>query len=103
MNGPALAFVDLCEAAGIAPDEPVAIGSDAHKTLFCQTLLDTFNPYLPAVLDWPKLDDAARARLVSLPIWDIAVQTEGKAGRSEERRVGKECSLPCRSRWSPYH
>ena len=23
--------------------------------------------------------------------------------RSEERRVGKECSLPCRSRWSPYH
>ena len=24
-------------------------------------------------------------------------------GRSEERRVGKECSEPCRSRWSPYH
>ena len=23
--------------------------------------------------------------------------------RSEERRVGKECSEPCRSRWSPYH
>ena len=25
------------------------------------------------------------------------------ASRSEERRVGKECSSPCRSRWSPYH
>ena len=25
------------------------------------------------------------------------------SGRSEERRVGKECSEPCRSRWSPYH
>ena len=25
------------------------------------------------------------------------------AERSEERRVGKECSSPCRSRWSPYH
>ena len=25
------------------------------------------------------------------------------AGRSEERRVGKECIPPCRSRWSPYH
>ena len=25
------------------------------------------------------------------------------AWRSEERRVGKECSEPCRSRWSPYH
>ena len=25
------------------------------------------------------------------------------ASRSEERRVGKECSRLCRSRWSPYH
>ena len=25
------------------------------------------------------------------------------AGRSEERRVGKECLRLCRSRWSPYH
>jgi hypothetical protein len=24
-------------------------------------------------------------------------------GRSEERRVGKECKPECRSRWSPYH
>src|SRR3546814_19051098 len=23
--------------------------------------------------------------------------------RSAERRVGKECVSPCRSRWSPYH
>ena len=28
---------------------------------------------------------------------------EGSCVRSEERRVGKECSSPCRSRWSPYH
>src|SRR3546814_12532003 len=27
----------------------------------------------------------------------------GSAGRSEERRVGKECVSTCRSRWSPYH
>src|SRR3546814_13718504 len=25
------------------------------------------------------------------------------SSRSEERRVGKECVSPCRSRWSPYH
>ena len=25
------------------------------------------------------------------------------AARSEERRVGKECHVVCRSRWSPYH
>src|SRR3546814_15486226 len=26
-----------------------------------------------------------------------------RLGRSEERRVGKECVRTCRSRWSPYH
>src|SRR3546814_15898009 len=26
-----------------------------------------------------------------------------EAGRSEERRVGKECVSTCRSRWTPYH
>src|SRR3546814_14341077 len=30
-------------------------------------------------------------------------QHDGKTGRSEERRVGKECVSTCRSRWSPYH
>lgn len=58
---------------------PIRRGSEAHKTLFCRTLLDTFNPYKPAVIDWPPLDAEARARLVELPIWDIAVQTEGRA------------------------
>src|SRR3546814_21077208 len=28
---------------------------------------------------------------------------ETPPGRSEERRVGKECVSTCRSRWSPYH
>ena len=58
---------------------PIRLGSEAHKTLFCRTLLDTFNPYKPAVIDWPSLDSEARNRLVQLPIWDIAVQTEGRA------------------------
>src|SRR3546814_15849893 len=30
-------------------------------------------------------------------VWNIVT------GRSEERRVGKECVSTCRSRWSPYH
>src|SRR5487761_593697 len=59
--------------------ERFRLGSEQHKTLFCQMLLDTFNPYKPAVIDWPTLEPDARDRLVSLPIWDIAVQTEGKA------------------------
>ena len=31
------------------------------------------------------------------------IERDGKVVGSEERRVGKECSLTCRSRWSPYH
>jgi hypothetical protein len=58
---------------------PIIPGSEAHKTAFCRMLLDTHNPYKPAVIDWPPLDRAARDRLVGLPIWDIAVQTEGRA------------------------
>ena len=54
-------------------------GSEEHKDAFCRMLLDTHNPYKPAVIEWPPLPDEPRERLVSLPIWDIAVQTEGKA------------------------
>ena len=64
-----------------APGFPIRIGSDAHRVLFCRTLLDSFNPYKPAVIDWPKLEPETLARITSLPIWDIAVQTENKAGR----------------------
>ena len=33
----------------------------------------------------------------------VLARPESQAGRSEERRVGKECRALCRSRWSPYH
>jgi len=61
------------------PQEPFRLGSPQHLTAFCRMLLDTHNPYKPAVMDWPKLEKDARNRLVALPIWDIAVQTEGRA------------------------
>lgn len=58
---------------------PLRIGSAAHKRLFCRMLLDTHNPYKPAVIDWPKLTPEALRRVTSLPIWNLAVQTEGRA------------------------
>ncbi len=58
---------------------PIVRGSEAHKQAFCRMLLDTHNPYRPSIVDWPALDPEARDRLVSLPIWDIAMQTEGNA------------------------
>jgi hypothetical protein len=68
-------------------------GSARHKTAFCRMLLDTHNPYKPVVIAWPKLDPEARCRLVSLPIWDIAVQTEGKAS-TRVRTYGGQIADP---------
>src|SRR3712207_9221141 len=45
-----------------------------------------------ANVNFPILDTTER---VFRKVWEMACY----AGRSEERRVGKEC----RSRWSPYH
>ena len=58
---------------------PIVLGSEAHKHAFCRMLLETHNPYRPSVVDWPALEPAARDRLISLPIWDVAMQTEGNA------------------------
>ena len=60
-------------------DAPFRIGSEEHKHAFCRMLLDTFNPYKPAVIDWPELEPDALARLTSLPFWTIAVETEDRA------------------------
>ena len=52
---------------------------------------------------------AFRCPLWLLPLRDLLSAAEwvashtGRSGRSEERRVGKECPSKCRSRWSPYH
>jgi hypothetical protein len=59
---------------------PLAPGSPEHKAAARRMFLETFNPYKPSVIAWPTLTPEARERLVNLPIWDIAVQTEGKAG-----------------------
>ncbi|MEJ0028636.1 MAG: hypothetical protein WDN01_21640 [Rhizomicrobium sp.] len=76
----ALTFPEITPTGPALGAGPIRYGSDEHKRLFCKTLLDTFNPYRPAVIDWPKLDDATKGRITALPIWDIAVQTENRAG-----------------------
>ena len=43
--------------------------------------------------DYKRAVDEILSRYDNTPIVD----------RSEERRVGKECTSWCRSRWSPYH
>ena len=41
------------------------------------------------------------AEVVAVPV--VEPEPEPEPERSEERRVGKECRIRCRSRWSPYH
>lgn len=37
----------------------IRIGSNRHKEMFCRMLLDTYDPYKPSVIPWPKLEDDA--------------------------------------------
>jgi lipopolysaccharide transport system ATP-binding protein len=46
-----------------------------------------------------ELEESKRSMLDDLP----ELAAVDRYGRSEERRVGKECRRLCRSRWSPYH
>src|SRR3546814_8960333 len=57
---------------------------------------------------WPHLESGRTAAVRNSCCpggGDLAVAAHAGArrGRSEERRVGKECVSTCRSRWSPYH
>jgi hypothetical protein len=82
MTGIAINAPDLGRQGrrGEKPSGRIRLGSEAHLRLFCLELLETHDPYRPAVIDWPVLDEETRRKVISLPIWDIAVQTEGRAG-----------------------
>lgn len=56
------------------------IGSDAHKALFCQSFMDSYQDYEPEKLPWPTLDEAALARLRGIPFWREALRVERQAG-----------------------
>ena len=67
------------------------IGDDALSTMAL-----AFNgPFLIA--------PAMNSKMYSNSIVGSNIEKLKSLNRSEERRVGKECYSPCRSRWSPYH
>jgi hypothetical protein len=66
----------------LRPTGTIRVGSDEHLRLFCLELLETHDPYRPAILDWPTLSPEALGRVTSLPIWNMAVQKEGFASVS---------------------
>jgi hypothetical protein len=56
-------------------------GSQAHKTLFCRTFVETHRRFEPAELPWPALDSTTIDRLRSIPFWTVALAAERNAGR----------------------
>src|SRR3546814_3680700 len=58
---------------------------------------------LAALYGFPYLRPYMHRLIGADAIADIATGVVLFIGRSEERRVGKECVSTCRSRWSPYH
>ena len=50
-----------------------------------------------------KQDTGSRGATPEATLRRELQELRDRGGRSEERRVGKECSRTCRSRWSPYH
>jgi hypothetical protein len=74
------------------PTGAIRLGSEQHLELLCRQLLETHDPYKPAIIDWPKLDAETRGRIVALPIWDIAVQTEGRAGINVRTYAERNCN-----------
>ncbi len=63
----------------IIPAAPaLVVGSKEHKDLLCSFFTETHDPYKPAELKWPPLEDVAAERLRALPIWEEAVRTEAE-------------------------
>ena len=60
------------------------------------------SPETPKMQDKPAIAPPVKVTTVE-GITEYKLSNGLRVLRSEERRVGKECCVECRSRWSPYH
>ena len=101
----------LVEATAVSAEGRITPGdlglySDDNEAAF-KRCLDAVRKYAPPGAIGAQIAPGGRSEehtseLQSHLCISYAVFCED-AGRSEERRVGKECTSVCRSRWSPYH
>src|SRR3546814_7330786 len=77
---------------------------DRHQMAFTQALLEGVVQFAPGQRALAVVQVVIHHLFVDFDhlIDDLLVRCRN-IGRSEERRVGKECVSTCRSRWSPYH
>src|SRR3546814_11304372 len=81
---------------GRARNTPLASGVDLTALNFGYRI-DGDRP------DWRPVRVFADGRQIFIEFAEGVERTDMPPLRSEERRVGKECVSPCRSRWWPYH
>ena len=94
-SGPCLeSFPGRPGRSGGSGNSGVSAGISGPRRKNCPQRLDLVGTYLRGLLpQWfPSFGASLTPPLLT-----------SKALRSEERRVGKECTSWCRSRWSPYH
>src|SRR3546814_1125186 len=82
-------------------DLPVERPADVETTALGAAMLAGIGAGLFASLDEAAAMRPATRRFT--PALAPADRDRRLAGRSEERRVGKECVSTCRSRWVTYH
>ena len=89
----------------------LAAASEVELIAHCRAVaevLPLFGFYLQPAVGGRVLSYAFWREFAEIPrAWAIKIAPFNRYRtldvRSEERRVGKECIPPCRSRWSPYH
>ena len=91
------------EQAAPASAEMLQLVRDEHAMIFdyikAQTAAEKSRN---AAEDKEDARVVAEAKPAAAPVTRRPLVASAPA-RSEERRVGKECMVQCRSRWSPYH
>ena len=87
-------------AAGFFIGEGISGRNSARRTISVKGLSEREVP--ASVATWTVGYSATGNDLGAINK-QLADSTKAVLVRSEERRVGKECSVTCRSRWSPYH
>src|SRR3546814_15271715 len=90
-------YTTRCRSAHIVPELTIPTNDLLNRAIIIKDAV---------VMAQPDIHHIGRIFAVYMAIdgvGKVADIHELSPGRSEERRVGKECVSTCRSRWSPYH
>ena len=97
-----ISTITLAAAQWPPPKAPAVSRADGYVEIPNAALAPTKTSNYRAIFDATRPADKPSELLPALNMAGSELNALA-AFRSEERRVGKECTEQCRSRWSPYH